>query len=198
MHLQDSSQSPYNSTNAITTKGWNGAHHSISDYNVFYRYDTSSDYDSSSDFKEKSLEWLEYNQKVIDGEIKYERYSRCLYSNRTPISSSNSRYFLHPSSCLTIYNENAPPPDKRHSFGSSRDHVAPSFDSPWKRQNSLHSCPEFSSNDRSNVNSSNSKLNSSIIPNNKYVANEPSKYSTISYTTSNYKKGTVTSVNCQC
>lgn len=172
--------------------GWNRAQHSISDYNVFYHYNTSSDHDSSSDFQEKSLEWMEYDRKVIDGDMKYERYSRCLLSKRGSISSSsNSRYLLHPSSCLTIYNENTPL-DKRHSFGSSRDHM-PSFHNHWNRKNSLHSCPEFSPNitEQYGINSSKSKSNSSIIPSNKLIINERSKYKTISYLTSHKNEGIV-------
>lgn len=182
--------SHYNSTHTIPYKGWNGAQHSVSDYNVFYHYNTSSDHDSASDFQEKSLEWLEYDQKLIDGEIKYERYSRCLVSKRGPVSSSNSRYLLHPSSCLAIYNQNTPL-DKRHSFGSSRDHIVPSFHNSWTRKNSLHSCPEFSS-DQLNVNSSKSKSNSLTMQKNRPSTIESSNHSTINYLASIKKEGIVT------
>ena len=183
---------PYHNNYTTTHTGWNGTQHSISDYNVFYRYNSSPDYDSSSEYQEKNLEWLEYDQQVIAGDMKYERYSRCLFSNYPPNSASPSRtrYSLHPSSCLTIYN-NSTPLEKRHSFGSSGDNISPIHR--HHRQYSLNSCPEFSPNSTEQLYTNTLKVNSnpSMIHSNTLINNESSNHSTKNYLSSNNKEGMV-------
>jgi len=116
----------------------NHSQYSISDCNEFYRLNTSTENDDESYYIKDNVASLALNKQAND-HSEYKQSPRCFYSNCQPVSSSSTtRSTLHPSSCLTLYQC-----QKRHSFGSNTENISSMRRA--NRQDSLRSCPEFSS-----------------------------------------------------
>jgi hypothetical protein len=122
----------------------NNAQHSISDGNVFYRYNNiSTENNDEANYIENNVTALALTKQPSDRR-EYKPFPKSLYSNcLPPSSSSTTRSTLHPSSCLTQYQDHFYI-EKRHSFGSSPDNI--SSLNRTCRQDSLKSMLEISSN----------------------------------------------------